>query len=486
MSDSIKGKTIKGVGWSFADNILNQGISFLIGIVLARLLTPEEYGLIGIIAIFIAVFNSIVDSGFSNALIRKTDAGDIDYNTVFYTNLVLSIVLFWVLFFVAPPIAKFFNQPQLSVLTRVMAIIIIINAFAIIQRTILVKNVDFKTQTKASLISSILSGVFGISMALLGFGVWSIVAQQIARQLIYCIFLWLYSRWYPKLLFSMQSFRELYDYGWKILVSGLIDTVWKEIYSVIIGKCYSAETLGQYTRANQFASIFSSNLTNVVQRVSYPVLSAIQNERERLKSAYKKIIKVTMLVTFCCMLGLASVAKPMILSLIGEQWMQAVPLLQIICFNMMLYPLHAINLNMLQVQGRSDLLLKLEIIKKLFGTIPLLLGIFIGVYWMLWGSVVMGFVSYYLNAYYSGKYLNYSIIEQIRDIIPSFLVAGTMAIVVYMLNYWLTLSSIFLLLIQMMTGFILVIILCELFKLDSYIEIKGIALNYINKYKNGE
>ena len=483
MAESVKNKAIKGAGWSFADNIMNQGITFLVGLVLARLLTPEEYGLIGIIAIFIAVFNSIVDSGFSNALIRKTDAKDLDYNTVFITNMVLSVFLFFVLFFSAPAIARFFDQPQLLPLTRVMGSVVIINAFAIIQRTILVKKVDFKTQTKVSLIASVTSGVVGITMAVTGYGVWSLVGQQISRQLLNSMFLWIWAKWYPKIQFSIHSFKELFGFGWKLLVSGLIDTLWKEIYQVVIGKCYSAETLGQYTRGQQFGSIFSSNLTAVVQRVSYPVLSEIQDDKARLKAAYQKVIKVTMLVTFCCMLGLAAIAEPMIVTLIGEQWLPAVPLLQIICFQMMLYPLHSINLNMLQVQGRSDLFLKLEIIKKIIALGPLLMGIFLNIYWMLLGSVCTGFIAYYLNAFYSGRFLNYSIWEQIKDILPSFIVAILMALVVFALSF-INLPPFVLLVIQLLTGGVLVVILCEFTKLDAYIEIKNILLSFINKIRH--
>lgn len=478
--ESLKNKTVKGASWSFIDSIAGQGITFLVGLVLARLLTPEEYGLIGIITIFIAVFNSIVDSGFSNALIRKNDAKDIDYNTVFISNLVVSIVLFGVLFFCAPVISRFFNQPQLIPLIRVMGSIVIINAFAIIQRTIFVKKVDFKTQTKISLISSIASGAVGIGMAVGGCGVWSLVGQQISRQFLNSAFLWLFSKWYPKLQFSFQSFKELFSFGWKLLVSGLIDTLWREIYQVVIGKCYAPATLGQYTRAQQFASICSTNLTTVVQRVSYPVLSSVQDEKERLKNGYKRIIKVTMLLTFTLMLGLAAVAKPMILVLIGEQWLPCVPFLQIICIQMMLYPLHALNLNMLQVQGRSDLFLRLEIIKKIIAIGPLLLGIFVDIYLMLVGSVLTGFINYYLNAYYSGPFLNYSIKEQIKDILPSFGVAITMAVPVFAMSF-IPLNPFILLPLQILVGAFITITICETTKLPEYFEIKDIAMPIINK-----
>lgn len=481
MSDeSLKIKTVKGASWSFIDSIAGQGIAFLVGLVLARLLTPEEYGLIGIITIFIAVFNSIVDSGFSNALIRKNDAKDIDYNTVFITNLVLSVVLFGALYVSAPAISRFFSQPQLIPLLRVMGIIVIINAFAIIQRTILVKKVDFKTQTKVSLISSISSGVVGIGMALNGLGVWSLVGQQISRQFLNSAFLWIYSKWYPKLQFSIQSFKELFSFGWKLLASSLLDTVWREIYQVVIGKYYTPAALGQYTRAQQFASICSSNLNSVVQRVSFPVLSSVQDDKERLKNGYKRIIKVSMLITFTLMLGLAAVAKPLVLALIGEQWLPCVPFLQIICLQMMLYPLHSLNLNMLQVQGRSDLFLKLEIIKKIIAVGPLLLGIFVNIYWMLGSSVITGFIAYYLNAYYSGPFLNYSIKEQIIDILPSFGVAIMMAIPVFAMSF-IPMVPFVLLSLQIVAGTLITIGICEAIKLPEYLEIKGISMPTINK-----
>lgn len=485
MAESIRNKTVKGVGWSFADNIFNQGITFLVGLVLARLLTPEEYGLIGIITIFISLFNSIVDSGFSNALIRKNDARDSDYSTVFLTNLVLSIVLYFVLYLCAPAISSFFNQPMLVPLTRVMGVIVIINAFGLIQRTIMTRNVDFKTQAKVSLIASVLSGVFGVVMAVRGMGVWSLAGQQISRQFLNSLLLWVYSTWYPSLRFSVQSFKELFGFGWKLLVSGLISTLWNEIYQVVIGKFYSADTLGQYTRAYQFSSIFSSNLTSVVQRVSYPVLSKMQDDKARLKNGYQKVIKCAMLISFCCLLGLAAIAEPMVLTLIGEQWLPCVPLLQLICLQMMLYPLHAINLNMLQVQGRSDLYLKLEIIKKIIAVGPLLLGIFVNIHLMLAGSVITGFISYFLNAYYSGTFLNYSIREQLKDIFPSFLIALVMAVTVYAISF-INLAPVIVLIIQILVAFAVVIVLCELTRLDAYVELKDMAAYFIKRNRNGK
>ena len=252
MADSLRNKAVKGVGWSFADNLSNQGITFLVGLVLARLLTPAEYGLIGIILIFVAVFNSIVDGGLSNALIRKPDADEKDLNTVFYSNLAVSVLLCVAMYGSAVWVGAFFDQPTLVELTRAMSIIVVVNALALVQRAVLVKRIDFKTQTKVSLIANLTSGGVGIAMAVYGCGVWSLVGQQLSRSLLTTLLLWVFSRWTPSWLFSWRSFRELVGYGWKLLLSTLIDTIWKEINQVVIGKCYSPQALGQYTRAYQF------------------------------------------------------------------------------------------------------------------------------------------------------------------------------------------------------------------------------------------
>lgn len=478
--ESLKNKTVKGMGWSAAENLIRMGVTFMVSIILARLLSPEEYGLIGILTIFIAIFNAIVDSGFTNALIRKQNAIDIDYSTVFYTNLVLSVVLGTVLFFCAKPIAVFFERPELVALTQVMSSVVIINALSIVQRVRTTKALDFKTQTKITVISSIGSGAIGIVMANMGYGVWALVGQQISNQLLSTIFFWVYNKWVPKLVFSMASFKEMWAFGSKLLASRLIDTAWQEIYQVVIGKCYSPVTLGIYTRAKQFSDLCSSNLTSVVQRVSYPVLSSIQDDRVRLKGSYQKVIKTTMLPTFVLMLGMAACAESLIYVLIGEQWLECVPMLQVICTYGMLYPLHALNLNMLQVQGRSDLFLKLEIIKKIIAIGPLLLGIFVDIYLMLVGSLITSLISYYLNAYYSGPFLNYSIKEQIKDILPSFGVAVAMAVPVYAMSF-IPLNPFILLPLQIMVGAVITLVICEVTKRPEYIELKGIAMPIINK-----
>lgn len=409
----------------------------MVGLILARLLTPAEYGIMAMIAIFIAVSNSIVDSGFSNALIRKVRIEKVDYNTVFLFNLIVSIVLYILLYVAAPAISLFFKEPVLIDVLRVIGLILIVNALGIIPRTILVRGIDFKTQTKVSIISSVSSGLVGIGMAIVGFGVWSLVWQQLSRQILNSLFLWIFCKWMPQWEFSVKSFKEMFGFGYKLLLSGLLDTLYKNVYYVVIGRCYSSAQLGQYTRAEQFNTIFSSNLTSIVQRVSYPVLSSIQEEPERLREAYRQIIKTTMLVTFACMLGLAAVAKPLIIILIGEKWLTAVSFLQIICFSGMLYPLHAINLNILQVKGRSDLFLKLEIIKKTIAVFPILIGIFYGIEYMLWGSVLTSFIAYFLNSHYSADLIRYSTIEHIKDVLPVFAVSLTIAAVMWLFPYWI-------------------------------------------------
>ena len=483
VEESLKNKTVKGMGWSAVENVTRLGVTFVVSIILARMLSPEEYGLIGILTIFINIFSTIVDGGFSYALIRKQNATDVDYCTVFYINLVLSVILAVILFFSSQLIANFFNRLELVSLTRVMSSIIVINALAMVQRVRITKAIDFKTQTKITFISSIVSGIIGVTMAYMDYGVWALVSQQLSNQLILTIFFWIYNKWMPKFIFSWASFHEMWAFGSKLLAGGLIDNVWKEIYQVVIGKCYSPVTLGLFTRSRKFADLFSSNLTSVVQRVSFPVLSSIQNDRLRLKSIYQKLIKTTMLLTFVLMLGMAACAESMIYVLIGEQWMKCISMLQIICLYSMFYPLHALNLNMLEVQGRGDLFLKLEIIKKIIAIIPLLLGIFVDIYLMLIGSLVISLISYYLNAYYSGPFLNYSIKEQIKDILPSFGVAILMAIPVYGMGF-IPLNPFILFPLQILIGAIITVTICEKMKLQEYFEIKNIVITGIDKIRN--
>lgn len=479
---SLKNKTVSGVGWSAAESFLSHGVTFIVGLVLARLLSPAEYGLIGMVTIFTTILSSVVDSGFSNAMIRKQDATDDDYNTMFIVNMAMSIVLFVLLFFCAPLIASFFKRPELISLTRAMGILLIFQAMSIVQNTILTKRIDFKTKTKASVTAAIVSGVIGIALALMGFGVWALVAQQLSNKLCFTLCLWFYNRWWPKFRFSMLSFRYMWGFGWKLMVSGLLDKIWTQLYQVVVGKFYSPATLGQYSRSKEYAHFFSSNFTTIIQRVSYPVLSEVQDDKTRMVSGYRKIIKLSMFVTAICMISLGAVAEPFIYCLIGPKWHQAATFLPLICISMSLYPLHAINLNMLKVQGRSDLFLILEIIKKFIAIGPLCLGIFVDIYWMLIGSIVAGIIAFFLNTYYTGKSLHYSSWMQLKDIAPSYGVALLIAVSVYFFKY-LPISYFIVLPIQILVGVSVFFIICESVKLKEYKELKSIALNYLRRIK---
>lgn len=476
--ETLKNKTIKGLGWSAADAFLGQGVTFFVGLVLARLLSPDEYGLIGICLIFTTVLNGIVDSGFSNALIRKKDVTDEDYNTMFMTNMAISIVLYIFLFVSAPFVSDFFHRVELTALVRATGLILFFNALSITQVTILTKKIDFKTKTKASLVSAIISGVIGIALAFMGYGVWSLVAQQLSKQLLYTLCLWVLNNWWPKFTFYKDSFKYMWGFGWKLLVSGILNNVWNQLYQVVIGRCYTSSTLGHYTRANECASIFSSNLTTIIQRVTFPVLSELQDDKKKLLVSYRKLIKVSMFVTVICMFALGAMAEPMIYSLIGPQWHQAATFLPFICITMSLYPLHAINLNMLQVQGRSDLFLYLEIVKKIITLIPIFIGAFVGVYWMLCASIFTGFIAFLLNSWFTGKFLNYSSWQQLKDVLPSYLIALFIGFIVYLLKF-LPLSYNLIFPLQILATIIFGWIVNRIINLEEYCEIKNIVLTVI-------
>jgi O-antigen/teichoic acid export membrane protein len=456
------------------------GIEFIVGIVLARLLTPNQYGLVAMVTIFIAISRSFVNSGFTQALIRKNDAKQIDYSTVFYFNIAVSGFLYLIFFIFASSISNFYAEPKLTIIIRVMALGLIFDAFSIIQRARLTKRIDFKLQTKISITASVISGIVGILMAYLGFGVWALVTKMLLRQFINSLLLWLWNRWIPTWEFSIASFKEMFSFGSKLLISGLIDTIYRNVYKLIIGKFFSAEQLGYYTRAEQFRNLPSQNLTGAIQRVTYPVLASIQDDLPKLKKAYRKIIKSIMLITFTLMLGLAATAKPLLLTLIGENWLQSVIYLQLLCFAGMLYPLHAINLNMLKVQGRSDLFLKLEIIKKILAVPVIMLGIFLGIKEMIIGMIVNSFIAYFLNSYYSGRMIKYSSFAQLKDIIPSFLLALFISLILYMESLLISTTNLIILIIQIFTGILMFLGLSEILKMKDYLYLKNVV---IEKYK---
>lgn len=483
MSSTLKSKTVSGLGWSAADAFSAQGVNFLVGLILARLLSPAEYGLIGIAMIFIVILSGFVDCGFSSALIRRKEVSDKDYNTMFIINLGMSIVVYFILFFCAPLIAGFFEREEVTSLLRVLSLTVVIQAVATVQNTILTKRIDFKTKTKATVIAAITSGAIGITTAFCGWGVWALAAQQLSIQMTNTLCLCIFNRWLPKLSFSKESFRYMWGFGWKMMLSGFLNNTWNQLYQAVVGKCYSPATLGQYSRANQFAQFFSSNFTSIFQRVTYPALAEVQDERERMVAAYRKIIKTSMFVTAVCMISLGAISEPFIRCLIGSKWHQAATFLPLICISMSLYPLHAINLNMLQIQGRSDIFLFLEIIKKIIAVGPLCLGIFVGIYWMLWGGIIVGIISFFLNSYYTGKELGYSSWQQLKDVTPSYLIAFIVAVSVYFFKF-LPVSSFVILPIQFVVGIAVFFGICEIFKPEEYLEVKSLVIEYLKKAKN--
>jgi teichuronic acid exporter len=474
---SIRQKTISGLTWSFIDSLAGQGINFVIGIILARLLSPKEFGLIGMIVILTAISQSLVDSGLNQALIRKSDCGQKDYSTVFYFNLVVGITLYLMLFILASPISDFFKEPQLLLLIRVLGLNLIINGIGLVQRTILTKNIDFKLQTKISIISSIISGTIAVWMALNSWGVWSLVWRIVIQSLTTVILFWIFSNWRPSFLFNIASFRELFGFGSKLLVADLIDSTSRNIHYLVIGKYFSAVELGYYIRADEFKNIPSTNLNSIIGRVSYPILSSVQNDCKQLKTGYKKLIMSTMFISFVLMLGMVAVAESLVLVLIGEKWLPCVPYLQLLCFVGMLYPLHALNLNVLSVKGRSDLILKLELVKKPLLLPVIVIGVFWGIEVMIIAMIVSSLIALLLNSYWSGKMINYPLKEQMIDIAPSFAISCIMSIIVFLIGQWLPFMPILSLCIQLSIGFVILVGVSKIVKLAIYKEIEDILIS---------
>lgn len=463
MSDSLKSKTVKGVVWSSIERFSTQGVQFLIMIIMARLLTPKDYGLIGMLAIFLAVAQSLIDSGFSQALIRKQNRTDVDNSTVFYFNIIVSCSLYLILFITAPFVADFYNQPELTSVMRVVCLGVILNSLAVVQRALLTVRIDFKTQAKASLSAAVISGCIGIVLAYSGFGVWALVVQQLLNLSVNTLLLWIFSKWRPIAVFSWDSFHELFAFGSKMLASGLLDTLYRNIYPIVIGKLFSASSLGHYTRAQQFSEFPSSNITGIIQRVTYPVLCGIQDDMERLTNVYRKFLKLSAFVIFPFMMGLSAVAKPFINISLGSQWEFCGQLFQVICFAMMWYPIHSINLNLLQVKGRSDLFLRLEIIKKILGITVLCITAPFGLIVMCYGQIFNSIVALAINTYYTGKLINVGFIRQMKDLFPTILLSLTMFGTILLVNGLIE-SNMYRLIIGIMVGIVVYVSGSYIFK----------------------
>ena len=476
MAADLKQKTISGLFWSFINNVALQGIAFVVGILLARLLTPREFGLMGMVLVFIVISGTFVDSGFKSALIRKKHCTQADYSTVFYYNLLMGLIFYLILFFTAGAISRFFDEPELKWIVRVIGLQLIIRSLTIIQGTIVTKRVDFKLFAKIGIISSVFSGAIAIVMAYNGFGVWSLVIRDIIGVFLGSALIWYWNPWMPSLIFSIQSFKELFGFGSKLLTSALLDSAFQNIYILVIGKYFSAQQLGFYTRAEMFKNLPSQQITGIMSAVTYPVLAQMQDDKTMLKNGYKKMIKSTMFLSFILLAGMAAIADSMVLTLIGEQWRQSIVYLQLLCFPGALYPLQETNLNMLKVQGRSDLVLKLEIIKKLLAIPTIIIGIIWGIKVMILGMWVNSLIAYYLNSYYSGRHINYPMREQVADILPSLLLALFMGAMVFMAGWLMTFDNLPKLILQIFIGGIISIGLSELLKLEAYLYIKQIVL----------
>ena len=428
---NLKSKTKRGLAWSLIERFSTQGVQFLFGIILARLLSPDDYGIIAMPLVFLALAQCFIDSGFSTALIRKPDLNEDDLSTAFYFNVGVGIICYIILFLTSPLIADFYNTPILSDLLKVTALAALFNPLCAVQQAILTRKIDFKTQAVVSLTGAIISGVLGLVMAYSGFGVWSLVCQQVGGYLLRTLLLWIMVKWRPKHVWSWESFHYLWGFGSKMLGSGLLDTAYTNIYPIVIGKYYSANDLGNYTRAKQFSSLPSSNITGILQRVTFPVLSTIQNEDERLARNYRKILKLSAFLIFPLMMILSAVADPLIRVLLTDKWAGCIILLQIICFSMMWYPIHAINLNLLTVKGRSDLFFRLEVIKKVVGISIMCVTIPHGIVWMVSGSIVGCIVGLIINTYYTGKLIRVGYLTQMGDLLPIFGVSFAMWLIIH-------------------------------------------------------
>ena len=423
MPDSLKQKTVSGVSWSLIEQVLARGINFIIGIILARLLSPTDFGLVGMLGIFIGISQLFIDGGLASALIQKKSPSDKDFSTVYIINMSMSLVVYFVLFFIAPFVAAFYNQPLLKPLLRTLSISLLIGSLASVQSTLLSIRVDFKHKTIISVISSIFSGSIGIACAFKGMGVWALTAQTIASSAAITILTLMFVRWIPKLVFSKESFRNLFSFSSKILAASLISTIYGNAYPMVIGKRFSAAEVGLYSRAGQFPGVANGTISGALGKVAFPIFSKIQDDDERLLSAYEKYIQLAYFILFPLLFGLCGCAKPLVSLLLTDKWLACVPLMQILCFATITDCLTTINLNLLYVKGRSDYVLKLEIIKKSIAFVILFISMFFNVKVMCFGQVLYAFISLYLNTYYTKRLLDYSFVKQIKVLIPNFLIA---------------------------------------------------------------
>ena len=467
-TDSLKIKTISALLYSFGGFVANSGIQFVIGIIMARLLLPKDYGVLGMVAIFIAISKIFIDSGMTQALIREKEVDQADYSTVFYYNLLIAIVMYVLLFLSAKTISIFFREPLLVDIVRVVGLGLIISSLGLIQRTMLIRKLDFKTQTKIDFISCIMSGCIGIIFAYIGYGVWSLVIGSLSNQVISSFLLMASNKWLPSVTFNINSFKRFFGFGWKLLLNGLLVTMYRNVYNVIIGRMYSATQLGYYTKSVQLSELAVSSIGTPLLQVSYPVLSKMKDNDEVLKAGFKKIIKNVSFLTFPIMIGLAAVAGSLIQIMFGDNWVPMVPYFQIICLTQILTPHYALNLNILLVKGRSDLVLRLHILIMCIGLIGIgvVLALNLGIYGLLWMGVSVSPVVFFIASHYSKEFISYSTKEQIRDMIPTVIISIVMGILVYISGLVLPFNNGVKLSLQVVIGVITYTAMCKLARIE--------------------
>ena len=454
----LKQKAKSAVLWSGADILLRQGLQFGISIALARLLSPEEFGIIALLYLFTGIASAFVDSGFSAALVQRQDVTHTDESTVFWFNLAMALIVALALAASASAIAGFFNRAILVPLTQVLAVNIFISALGSVHGTLLNKRLDFKIQMKIGAVTTVISGSVAMIMAWDGYGVWALAAQTLAASLITTVLLWLFSSWRPRWVFSHDSVRRLFGFGGYMLASGLLDIIYNRIYTLLIGKFYGVQELGFYNRADSTKQLPVGVLTGILGRVAFPIFSAAAHDTTQLRRGVRLALRGMMLLNVPMMLGLAATADPIIHVFFGEKWLPAVPIMQVLCIGGIFWPLHVINLNVLMAQGHSNLFFRLEVIKKILGSILLVVGTFYGVIGIAWSQVIFGGVAFLINAHFSRKYLDYGVVDQLLDFLPVLGLSLIMATTAYCIGInWHSNSNVLLLSTQIIVSIFLFI-----------------------------
>lgn len=435
---SLKKKAVSGLFWTFSQQFSVQIINFVVQIFLARILMPSDFGLIAMLAVFMSVGTTLMDSGLTSSLIRTENPDQKDYSTVFFMNLAGSLLVYLVLVIASPFIADFYKQPVLENIIKIYTLSFFVKAFVGVQTTRLTKAMNFKLQMTMQIPSVIVGGIVGIVMAYNGFGVWSLVYMNLVQTILFTAQHWIFSGWRPSLIFDLEKFKYHFFFGYKLTLSSLLNTVYQNLYNLIIGKYFSASQLGFYNRADTLRMFPVNSISNALNKVTYPMFSSIQNDNKRLKMAYKKLMQQVLfwlapLLVFSAVLG-----EPLIRFVLTDKWLPAVPYFQLLCFGGILYPLHSYNLNILKVKGRSDLFLKLEVIKKAFITVGIIISVQYGIYGLLYFQMISSLLSFYVNTFYSGKLLNYSMKEQLLDIMPILLISFVLGFLMIYFNDFIT------------------------------------------------